>query len=145
MDHHCVHTGIEGEDTACAALRFPGGALGTVAATTAAWPGWSRRIELCGEHGSVALEDDRIVRWDFAREEPGDAGIRQAAPADALGSGAGAPGNISLAGHVRQYQDLAGALREKRPLAIEGREGRKAVAFVTALYESARLGRPVQL
>jgi predicted dehydrogenase len=140
-----VHTGIEGEDTACASLRFPGGALGTVAATTAAWPGWSRRIELCGEHGSISLEDDRIVRWDFAKEEPGDTAIRSAKPADALGSGAGSPGAISIAGHVRQYQDLAGALRDKRPLAIDGREGRKAVAFVCALYESAKLGRPVKL
>jgi predicted dehydrogenase len=140
-----VHTGIEGEDTACASLRFPGGALGTVAATTAAWPGWSRRIELCGESGSIALEDDRIVRWDFVRAEPGDDAIRNVKPADALGSGAGSPGAISIAGHVRQYQDFAGALREKRPFAIDGREGRKAVAFVTALYESAKLGRPVKL
>lgn len=140
-----VHTGIEGEDTACASLRFPGGALGAVEATTAGWPGWSRRIELCGEHGSIALEDDRITRWDFAQEEPGDDAIRQAKPADALGSGAGSPGAISIAGHVRQYQDLADALREKRPLAIDGREGRKAVVFVTALYESAKRGTPVAL
>ncbi|HLP24921.1 MAG TPA: Gfo/Idh/MocA family oxidoreductase, partial [Acidobacteriota bacterium] len=65
-----VHTHIEGEDTAVAALRFPGGALGTIEATTAAWPGWSRRIELCGEHGSIVLEDDHIVRWDFRTAQP---------------------------------------------------------------------------
>jgi UDP-N-acetyl-2-amino-2-deoxyglucuronate dehydrogenase len=140
-----VHTGIEGEDTASAVLKFPGGALGTVEATTAAWPGWSRRLELCGEHGSIALEDDRIVRWDFARAEPGDDAIRQAKPDDALGSGAGSPGAISIEGHVRQYQDLSAALRENRPFAIDGREGRRAVAFVTALYESAARAAPVRL
>ncbi len=140
-----VHNGIEGEDTACAVLKFPGGALGTVEATTAAWPGWSRRLELCGEHGSIMLEDDRIGRWDFSRAEPGDDAIRQAKPDDALGSGAGSPGAISIEGHVRQYQDLCAALRENRPLAIDGREGRKAVAFVTALYESAARGVPVKL
>lgn len=140
-----VHAGIEGEDTACATLRFPGGALGTVEATTAAWPGWSRRIELCGEHGSVALEDDRIVRWDFVRTDPGDDAIRHAQTVDPLGSGAASPGAISIEGHVRQYQDLCAALRENRTPAVDGREGRKAVALVNALYESARRGASVKL
>jgi len=140
-----VHTGIEGEDTACATLRFPEGALGTIEATTAAWPGWSRRIELCGELGSLCLEDDRIVRWDFAQPALGDDAIRQTNSADALGSGAGSPSAISLEGHIRQFQDVCDALRDHRPLAIDGREGRKAVALVNALYQSAQRGKPVLL
>lgn len=140
-----VHTGIEAEDTACASLRFPGGALGAIEATTATWPGWSRRIEICGEHGSVSLEDDHIARWDFAKAEPGDEAIRSAKLDAALGSGAGAPNAISFAGHQRQIQDLIDALRENRPLAIDGREGRKAVALVNALYASAESGAPVML
>jgi predicted dehydrogenase len=140
-----VHTGIEAEDTAVAALRFPGGALGTLEATTALWPGWSRRIELGGEHGSVCLEDDHIVRWDFAPPAPGDEAIRAARRDDALGSGAGAPGAISFEGHRRQIQDLVDALRDHRPPAIEGAEGRKAVALVNAIYASADSGRPVVL
>ena len=61
-----VHTGIEAEDTVTAALRFPGGALGTIEATTASYPGWSRKIEICGENGSAALEDDTISAGIFA-------------------------------------------------------------------------------
>ncbi|MCX5685396.1 MAG: Gfo/Idh/MocA family oxidoreductase, partial [Planctomycetota bacterium] len=38
-----VHTGIEVEDTAVAALRFANGALGAFETSTALWPGWSRR------------------------------------------------------------------------------------------------------
>ncbi|NBR10358.1 MAG: gfo/Idh/MocA family oxidoreductase, partial [Opitutaceae bacterium] len=140
-----VHTAIEAEDTACAALRFPSGALGTIEATTALWPGWSRRIELGGEHGSVCLEDDHIARWDFAREEPGDAAIRDAKLTNALGSGASAPNAISFTGHLRQIQDLIDAVRENRPLAIDGHEGRKAVALVNAIYASAQTGAPVRL
>jgi predicted dehydrogenase len=138
-----VHTGIEADDTTVASLTFPCGALGTLEATTAAFPGWSRRIELCGEHGSIALEDDHIARWDFAREQAGDAAVREA-PRDAgLGSGAGAAGGIALTGHLRQIEDFVAALETGRAAAIDGREGRKAVQLVHAVYESARTGRPV--
>lgn len=138
-----VHTGIEADDTTVASLRFASGALGTIEATTAAWPGWSRRIELCGEHGSVCLEDDHIARWDFARDEPDDAAVRAAPRDDALGSGAGAAGGISIAGHLFQIRDFVAAVRDGRPPAIDGREGRKAVALVHAIYESARRGTTV--
>lgn len=140
-----VHTGIQADDTTVATLNFPGGALGTIEATTAAWPGWSRRIELCGEHGSVCLEDDYIAKWDFVKAEPGDDAIRNARRDDALGSGAGVPGGISLTGHLRQIADLVAAVRENRAPAIDGREGRKAVALVHAIYESARAGQPVRV
>lgn len=43
-----VHTGIETEDTAVASVKFPSGALGTIEGSTAVWPGWQRRLELCG-------------------------------------------------------------------------------------------------
>jgi UDP-N-acetyl-2-amino-2-deoxyglucuronate dehydrogenase len=140
-----VHTGIEADDTTVATLLFPDGALGVIEASTAAWPGWSRRIEICGEHGSVCLEDDRIVRWDFADARPEDEAIRSASRDDALGSGAGTPGGISIAGHLRQVADLVEAVRDDRPPTIDGHEGRRAVALVHAIYESARTGRTVSL
>jgi UDP-N-acetyl-2-amino-2-deoxyglucuronate dehydrogenase len=140
-----VHTGIQADDTTVATLIFPDGALGTIEASTALWPGWSRRIELCGEHGSICLEDDHIARWDFAKAEAGDEAIRNARREDALGSGAGVPGGISLTGHLRQIGDLVEAVRDNRVPAIDGREGRKAVALVHAIYESAKSGRPVRL
>lgn len=140
-----VHLGIESEDTAVAALRFPDGALGTIEASTAVWPGWQRRLELCGEHGSVALEDDRIARWEFREAGPGDDAIRAAPDSAALGTGASAPNAISIVGHRRQIQDLVDALCEGRAPAVDGHEGRKAVALVRALYESAASGAPVKL
>ncbi len=139
-----VHLGIEADDTTVASLKFPCGAFGTIEATTAAWPGWSRRIELCGEHGSVCLEDDRISRWDFARPEPEDTDVL-AAGNDSLGSGAGAAGGISLAGHLRQIADFVEAVRDDRQPSIDGHEGRKAVALVHAIYESAKKGVAVRL
>ena len=47
---------METEDLACAALRFSSGALGTVHATTTAYPGYPERIELVGTRGTALLE-----------------------------------------------------------------------------------------
>lgn len=140
-----VHTGIEAEDTAGATLRFASGALGSIEATTAAWPGWQRRIELCGENGSVVLEDDRVARWEFRDAQPTDDAVRAGGSAGALGSGASAPNAISFVGHQRQLQDFVDALREGRAPALDGREGRKAVALVRAMYESAEKGVAVRV
>jgi UDP-N-acetyl-2-amino-2-deoxyglucuronate dehydrogenase len=140
-----VHTGIEAEDTATATLRFPDGALGTIEASTALWPGWSRKLEICGEHGSVVLEDDFLARWEFREARPEDEGIRAAKDTKALGSGASAPNAINFQGHLRQIQDLLDAIREKRAPKIDGHEARKAVALIRALYTSAETGRSVKL
>ncbi len=139
-----VHTGIEAEDTACAALRYPEGALGVIEASTALWPGWSRRIELCGQHGSIVLADDQITRWEFRETQTGDDEVL-ARSTNTLGSGASAPNAISHEGHLRQIQNLVAHLRDGTPLAIDGAEARKAVALVCALYASAQLGAPVKL
>lgn len=135
-----VHQGIEVEDTAVASLRFPSGALGTIEATTAAWPGWAMRIELCGENGSARLEDGVITEWTFRDDDPADASIRGGEAA--LGSGAANPGGISIEGHRRQIADLVTAVREDRALKIAGPDARNAVALINALYASAASGRP---
>jgi len=147
-----VHTGIESEDTAVAALRYPSGALGTIEASTAAYPGWARRIEICGEHGSVTLEDDALTRWDFRETRPEDAAILAAAGDSAMGSGATNPSAISAEGHTRQIRDLVAHLHARREgraapprLGVEAHEARNAVSLIRALYDSAAQGsQPVR-
>jgi predicted dehydrogenase len=141
----CTHQGIEVEDTLAAVLRYPHGAMGTIEASTAVFPGWAQAIDLCGEHGSARLEDDRLVRWDFREERPADAELRAAAAASTIRSGAAAPNAIGIEGHRRQIQNLIEALRGSQPLALDGAEARKAVALVRALYESAERHAAVQL
>ncbi len=138
-----VHA-IESEDTCVAALKFGSGAFGTIEGSTAVWPGWSRRIEICGEHGSVAMEDDDIAQWDFREARPEDERIRAVRESAAMGSGAAAPMNIKIEGHQRQIQDFIDGIREQRPFFIEGREARKAVALVRAIYDSAASGKSVR-
>jgi UDP-N-acetyl-2-amino-2-deoxyglucuronate dehydrogenase len=135
---------IESEDTAVAALKFASGAFGAIEATTATWPGWSRRVEICGENGSAVLEDDDVARWEFRVAQPGDDEIRAARATGAQGSGAAQPMAIAFEGHLRQVQDFIDGIREQRPFFIEGREARKAVSLVRAVYASAACGRPVR-
>src|SRR5437660_133684 len=56
---------IEAEDTAVAILEFASGALGVFHATTAAYPGYPRRVEISGSEGTVILEHDRIIAADL--------------------------------------------------------------------------------
>src|SRR2546427_6503530 len=52
---------IEAEDSAAAILEFGNGALGILHATTAAYPGYPRRVEISGTAGTVILDHDRII------------------------------------------------------------------------------------
>lgn len=140
-----VHAGIEAEDTAAATLRFASGALGSIEATTAAYPGFNKRIELCGSNGSAILEDDRILAWEFREPKPEDAAIKAASQGVDMGSGASVPDKINFYGHQLQLQDLVDAVRENRRPAVEGREARNAVALIRAIYASADRGAPVKV
>ncbi|GGY67555.1 oxidoreductase [Cellvibrio zantedeschiae] len=138
----CVHLGIEAEDTACANFKFANGALGVLEATTAAYPGWERRIEICGEFGSAAIEDDRIVRWDFMTPQPEDDALRSLSISVGA-SGAGSPTDINFLGHQLHIAEMVSAIRTGSPLTIEAHEARNTVACVRAIYDSAHLNSPV--
>ncbi|QSH42588.1 Gfo/Idh/MocA family oxidoreductase [Lentisphaerota bacterium] len=140
-----THTGIEVEDTAAAVVKFKNGALGTIEASTSCAPGFPRQIEISGENGSVLLEDDRILRWEFTEELPEDAEIRaNGAAGEGMYGGAGDPMAINYEGHRRQIEDLADAIINKKSPKLPGQEGRRAVELICGIYESARTGKPVK-
>lgn len=141
-----THPGLEVEDTAVASLRLVSGGLGVIEASTSCAPGFPRKLELSGEHGSVILEDDRIVRWQFTKERPEDVQIRQhGSTSEGLAGAAGDPKAAGHEGHRRQFQDMVDAVRTGRAPTIPGREGRKAIALIAGIYESARTGRPCRI
>ena len=137
--------GIEAEDTVAAALRWPHGALGVIEAATSAWPGSELRIEIMGDRGSAALVNDRIVRWEFAEPQAGDAAVLAEGATSEIKVGSSDPRGMSWAGHRVLVGDLARALQEGRVPMIPGAEARRSVALVLAIYESARSGRAVRL
>ena len=62
---------IEGEDVALALLRFASGAVATLEATTVAFPGYPRRVEISGTEGTVVVEGDHVVAADLRSPVPG--------------------------------------------------------------------------
>jgi len=139
------HERIEVEDTAVAALRFKNGALGIVEGSTAAYPGFPKRIEISGVKGTAVLEEESFTCWKFADEKPGDEEIRRKYSAKAAAGGSADPAAIGYHGHKMQFTDVVTAIRAgKKPL-VDGREARKAVEIILAIYKSFETGREVKL
>lgn len=141
-----AHERIEVEDVAMALLRFGSGALGVIEATTAAYPGYLKRIELHGDQGSAIMEEEDIVKWDFAEVRPQDEEIRRKmAERVSGGGGASDPAAIGHHGHAMQFADVVQAIREGRKPLIDGHEGRRSVEVIMAVYQSAETGNVVRL
>ena len=139
-----AHERIEVEDTAAAALRFADGALGIIEGSTGAYPGFFKKLEICGSRGSVTLEEENIINWTFDKEESGDEEIRSKfRNVGKSGGGAADPKAISFKGHQWLFEDFVSSLRENRPFAVGGAEGKKAVEIIEAIYRSAKNRAPV--
>jgi len=141
-----AHERIEVEDTAVACLRFANGALGVIQATTSVHPGLPKTIAIHGDHGTVVVEQDDVLRWDFTPETPEDKVIRQrfAQKTGATG-GSSNPAAISHQGHARQLADFVRAIQTNTAPLVDGREGRRAVEVIQAIYQAAQTGQTVAL
>ncbi len=141
-----AHERIEVEDTATAILRFRSGALGVIQATTSVHPGYPKTLAIHGNHGSAVIEQDDVLKWDFTPETPDDIATRQRFAAKVGASGGAAdPKAISYEGHRRQLADFVNAIRTNTAPQVDGREGKKAVELIRAIYESQATGRIVEL
>jgi predicted dehydrogenase len=160
-----AHERIEVEDTVAAVVRFESGALATLHATTAAYPGLTVRLHVMGAAGSAVIDDDELAYFhsrELAEAAPaGDGGAGPAAAgkgredqsASVLGSVLGeepgedtAPGTSGmLTGHRRQYSDILDAIRTGRRPGVTIDDAMLALATVQAVYESVRTGGTVRV
>jgi UDP-N-acetyl-2-amino-2-deoxyglucuronate dehydrogenase len=141
-----AHERIEVEDTAVACLRFANGALGVIQATTSVHPGLPKTIAVHGDRGSVVIEQDDVLRWELTPETPEDKAIKERfAVKTGASGGSSNPAAISHVGHARQLADFVRAIQTNRAPLVDGREGRRAVAVIEAIYHSAATGRAVTL
>jgi predicted dehydrogenase len=141
-----AHERVEVEDAAVACLRFASGALGVIEATTSVHPGYPKTIAVHGDRGSVEVEQEDVLRWDLSPETEEDKAIRtRFARKVGASGGASNPAAISHVWHARQLADFVRAIETGSKPLIDGREGRKAVEIILAIYRSAESGKTVPL
>jgi predicted dehydrogenase len=138
---------IEVEDSASAVLAFESGAMATVLASTGVQPNLGIDLLVTGGSGATA----------GLREFPeGAEGVNHVWAADGridetlrTPNGVARDVDLSLINaqlmpfHTVQIADFVAAVREDREPAVTGADGLAALGIVLAVYESARLGRPV--
>jgi UDP-N-acetyl-2-amino-2-deoxyglucuronate dehydrogenase len=141
---------METEDVAVAVLRFASGALGTIAVTTAAYPGVTTRVEIFGDKGSAVIENDSLSYLHLARddrEEVDSYGINapQHTQVTESSSAAQNPAALSASTHAIQIADMIRAIRENGTPLVDGYAGRQPVEIILGIYESARTHKEVIL
>lgn len=132
---------IESEDSLTALLEFASGVMGVLVATTSTYPGYPRRLELSGTEGTVIFEHDRIIQADLRRPLPGlvnrEEGDQNASASSAVVS--------DIRGHRAALEDFLHAVATGSRPACDGREGRRSLAVVEAIYQAARTRERVLL
>lgn len=126
-----IHT-METEDLVTAAFSFEGGAIGSLNATTCAYPGMPERIELIGTKGAAVLTGDTL---DAAFID----GTTEIVGGENAGSGAGA--NPMAFGHEMHRALIANfidAIQSGAPLRVNGEDALKAQRFIEAILAARR-------
>jgi UDP-N-acetyl-2-amino-2-deoxyglucuronate dehydrogenase len=122
---------METEDLAVAAALFKSGAIGTVHATTTAYPGFPERIELIGTRGTAQLEGTSLKvqiqdqpAFSFSSESGGG------------GSGAD-PMAFPHDWHRGVLADFLDAIDKNREPRVSGAEALKVHRFIDRILQSA--------
>ena len=132
---------IEVEDTLVAGLQFANGAVGTLEAATSVYPGYPRRLEITGPEGTAIIENDRLISVHLRSESPEAAGRQEPARDERVAS----PVISDVRGHRRIIEDFLEAITADRPPLCDGREGRRSVELVQAIYQASQTDATVVL
>ena len=121
---------METEDLAAAAVRFKNGALGTVHATTAAYPGFPERIELIGTQGTALLEGTSL-KMSFSDAQSFEM------KTEAGGGGTGAdPMAFPHDWHRGVLADFLDSIEQNREPRVSGAEALKVHRFIDRILRS---------
>jgi predicted dehydrogenase len=133
---------IEVEDLVIAMLTFRNGAIGTITSSTGIFPAHKHLVEVNGENGSAIMngEYDDLLFWELKGSDD-----KTDFPPDFKLSDITDPHFYPTLRHRYQLIDIVDAIKRKRPPAITGEEGMKAMIIKQAIYESAKAGREIEV
>lgn len=120
---------IKTEDLSLALLTFKSGAWGTIVTTTASYPNLGSSIEITGDNGSLVWKDGDVALYKLKDNPKPSLDEFQLDP--------NRPKNI--------IEDMVSAITKDTSPMCDGVEGRKSVAIFTAIYESSRTGKVIEL
>src|SRR5207253_8516918 len=126
------------------------GALGTIVATTGAYPGVTTRIEIFGDKGSAVIENDSLSYLHLARNDKESISAYGVTPQvrkkrEDTASTSQNPAALSASSHALQIADMIRAIREDRTPLVDGYAGRQPVEIILSIYQSARLHKEVTI
>src|SRR5882757_5702789 len=127
---------IEAEDPLVALLEFANGALGVLQAATSAYPGYPRQLELTGSEGTLIIAQDRLLAADLRNPH---ADLQCGGKADQNPS-ASSPVVSDIRGHQSVLEDFLQSIQANTGPRCDGREGRRSLALVEAIYAACRTG-----
>ena len=127
---------METEDFAGAGLRFANGALGSLFATTAEYPGFPERIELIGTRATAVLAAGVVTLHHHG------GAVERIGEEQSTGGGAD-PMAFPHDAHRALLTDFLDALDEGRDPRASGREALKVHHFIDAVLRSSQTGRAV--
>jgi predicted dehydrogenase len=132
---------MEAEDVGVAVIRFRGGVLGVVEGSTVTYPeNLEGSIAIFAERGSLKVGGtalNRKVIWKVEGELEHEKELLTREQVD--------PPSVYGTSHRAVIADMIDAVTGNREPRTDGIEARKSVAFVLAIYESARTGQPVAM
>ena len=127
---------METEDIVTCTARYAGGAFGSIAATTCAYPGLPDMVDIIGAKGTASLNGTALaVRLhDGAALDMSD---------EAAGGGVGAdPMAFPHDHHRAVLADFLDAIEQGREPLVSGREALKVHGLIDAMLRSAGSGNP---
>ena len=129
---------METEDLVCTAVRFKNGAVGTIEATTAAYPGGEALIDFIGTKGTAALAGTALaVRWHDGRRED--------MPAESFGGGGADPMAFPHDHHLAVWHDFLDAIDQDKEPRVTAREALKVHRLIDAMLKAGEAGGKVKV